>query len=147
MGRTQSKGDIFEKVNLGWEAVKIEGEQGFRAKRNIRKCQKCKNIIREEFDLETSKWVCPVCRTPTPTREPRNIKDKEDLRQYNKVKQREHRKKWPVEMRKGDNKVGTGYLPGKPKEDKEKEKYEIKKECKRVGIKTTEERLMITGIL
>lgn len=91
-------------------------------------------MIRETFNPEISRWVCPICGTPTPKREKRNIKDSEDLKTYNKVKQREHRKKWPIELRPGDRKKGACYLGHKPRVDTGKERKEVNKELVRLGL-------------
>jgi|GEM_PF-4388140 len=65
------------------------------------------------------------------------------MKEYKKVKGREYRKKYDISQRPGDNKVGTGLLHGKPEDDEDDEKREIEKECKRLGLKTVEEKLRI----
>lgn len=119
--------------------------KGFNSKRNIRQCQRCKNIIRETFNPENSKWECPLCGTPTPKRKKRNIKDKEDVKTYNRTKQREHRKRWPVECRRGDHKKGTGWIGSKPKSDSEDEVNEIIKEFKRLGLEKASSSRILVG--
>jgi DNA-directed RNA polymerase subunit M/transcription elongation factor TFIIS len=118
---------------------------GFKAKRNIRKCQKCKNVIRERFNIETSLWECPICGTPTPTRRKRNIKDEEDLKEYNRKKAREHRKRWPIGLRRGDRKDGSGCLGSKNKEGKILTEKEIDQEYKRLKLRQNYPKIKLKG--
>jgi DNA-directed RNA polymerase subunit M/transcription elongation factor TFIIS len=129
--------------------VLIIENRGFKSKRNIRICQKCGNLIKEVWDPETSRWICTICKTPTPKRKRHKDQSKEAKDERNCKYQQDFRKRWPKHMRKSDNKPGSGELgPHISKNnneelDEEREREVTDNECKRSGIATPEQRMRI----
>lgn len=121
-----------------WEAVKIEGK-GFRATRHPRKCHKCGKLGKEVFDPKAGKdespWMCVYCGAHTPKRRKHKDQSQEAKKERKRKNTQKYRRTWPIAMRSGDRKVGTGRIGSHRHENPEKEKKEIEKEIREVGLR------------